>query len=220
MTVDERWAKHVTDARTGRGWKLHNAIRKYGPEAFTVKAVMYANDQAELNYLERLVIDAFMSVTRVSGYNLTTGGEGGKLSEETRAKISRALMGRPCSAETRTKIGKPCSAEKRAKIGAANRVALKGRTWSADALAKRSATNKGRKRSAETKAKMSAAQKGITNRALTDEQVEEMVALFVPRQQSHRGNSAELAAKYGVHVHTIRTTVKRYKKHKGMMNHG
>jgi NUMOD3 motif len=124
---------------------LYSAIRKHGPEAFTVKALMYGNNQAELNRLEKLVIEAYVSVTRDSGYNLTTGGDsGGKVSAETREKLSAAMK------------GKSRSAEHRANLGAAR----KGKTHTAEARAKMSAALTGRKPSAETRAKLSAANEG------------------------------------------------------------
>jgi group I intron endonuclease len=203
-TVVERWAAHVRAARCGRNNRLlHKAIRKYGPEAFTVKSIMYANDQKELNYLEDLVIEAFMSVTRLSGYNLTTGGDsGGKLSAETKAKMSAALKG---------KKKPPRSSEHRAKLGLAN----KGKTPSVVTRTKISAAHRHKKLSPESIEKRSAAR-----RVLTDEQAAAIGSHLVlgKRGTKGSGNCQELAGKYGVSKPTILAAARRYKEEQERLN--
>jgi group I intron endonuclease len=71
---------------------LKNAIQKYGHNCFSVKTIWEGEcSQQELNKLEIHYIEQFNTVYP-SGYNLTYGGEGGKLSDETRKKISEASI--------------------------------------------------------------------------------------------------------------------------------
>ena len=119
----KRWECHQRDARKGRNLMLHQAIRKYGAENFTVETL--ASDiltVAELNELEKAFITKFRSYppNLGRGYNMSPGGDGGaeirlgkkqgpdarrKVAEyrkshpvvagsETARKISRALKGR------------------------------------------------------------------------------------------------------------------------------
>ena len=170
----------------GKTRLFHRAIRKYGFENFTWKVIHYPGaSQEALNAIEQWQI-AKRNTLSPDRYNLTTGGnQGGSPSSETRAKLSKALKGKPShnkgrihSAETRAKMsearkgkpapnkGKRLSAKHRAKMSKAH----KGKTLSAEHRAKMSKANKGEKNpnygktpSAESRAKMSKAHKGEKN---------------------------------------------------------
>jgi retron-type reverse transcriptase len=84
-----------------------------------------------------------------------------KLSDDTKAKISAAQIGKKLSDDTKAKLsaaqkGYKHSEEAKAKMSAAK----KGKKFTAEHRAKISAAGKGKKRSDATKAKMSAAKKG------------------------------------------------------------
>jgi hypothetical protein len=66
------------------------AIRRHGPEKFTVRPLVVANDREYLRELERKAIIAYK--TREHGFNIRAGGEGGfeRLTEEGRARIGQA----------------------------------------------------------------------------------------------------------------------------------
>jgi len=101
---------------------------------------------------------------------------GTKLSDEHRAKVSAAGMGRKVSDKTRAKISSantgrklpPVSEETRAKKAEAQRLSyangrvggMAGKTLSEEARAKISSANKGRKMSDEARAKLSESKKG------------------------------------------------------------
>ena len=108
--------------------------------------------QNELDYAEQYYIDKFNSITP-NGYNMTSGGRGrGKVSDETREKMSKAQSGCnnpqygvPRSAETKAKIskgltGRPVSEITRAKLSKS----LTGRTFSDESLAKMKASHPGK----------------------------------------------------------------------------
>lgn len=135
-----RW-QHENDARRKAGGapKFHNAIRRYGPEAFdwTVLAEFETAEQAlaaEADFIARLRPE----------YNITRGGRGAlgqvwtpemrarqsairvgmKFSEEHRRNLSKAHLGKKQSQETiekrrQKKIGVPLTAEHRSKLSAA-----------------------------------------------------------------------------------------------------
>ena len=93
---EKRWNRHLNDMKAGSELYLHRAIRKYGAENFTVSLLATAESHEELNRLEVLWVFLLKS-HGPGGYNMTDGGEGctGALqSEETKAKKSKALMGK------------------------------------------------------------------------------------------------------------------------------
>ena len=137
--------------------------------------------------------------------NLTDGGDGGitrigfKQSEITKAKISKANKGRPCSNEQKQKLhiahigkkhseahkiklrskakkGVPRTQEIKTKISESN----KGRFVSFETKQKIAETLTGRKQSEETKIKRNKTLKG---RKLSDEQKQKMKLIWVIRKQ-------------------------------------
>lgn len=133
----KRWGEHKTDAKAGRGWALHVAIRRYGPDAFDVTEIGRGDDWPALCKREQDLI-AELGCLSPAGYNLTPGGEGNPgrvVTIETRAKLRMAHTGKTLSAEHRAKLsaakmGKkmpPRSPEHCAKIAAGLRRAWQRR---------------------------------------------------------------------------------------------
>lgn len=104
-SVQKRWVNHVTCSKntkhTDYNIPFHNAIRKYGRDAFQVDIIEECNN-ALLNDREAYWIAQFKSCDREKGYNLSLGGLGrskytddellslwneGLTSEEIREKI-------------------------------------------------------------------------------------------------------------------------------------
>ena len=101
-SVEQRWKRHVGVARRGSPHYFHNAIRKYGADAFVVRVLETVDDPGVLNDREIHWI-----ATLEPDYNLTTGGEGVpgfKFSAASRQKMSDAHKGHKHSAEHRQKI--------------------------------------------------------------------------------------------------------------------
>ena len=68
---------------------IHDAIQKYGRDAFSVEIIRYPGiSQVALNAVERWKIRQLQTLAS-GGYNLAEGGEGGDPSEETRQKMSK-----------------------------------------------------------------------------------------------------------------------------------
>jgi len=146
MTMKERWYAHCS--KNNGCIKLRNSIQKYGKHNFTMTALTTAHTQENMDYWEQYFIDKYNSIKE--GYNLKDGGAKGKLSAETKSKISKSLIGnkrsvgREYSAEQRKQIsdsllGRPsprkgtiCSDEQKAKTSASmkgRKSHQKGRTW-------------------------------------------------------------------------------------------
>jgi len=101
--------------------KVCNSIRKYGWEAHQFE-IIHECDPEQLNELEAYYVELFQSFNTKFGLNLREGGGSqGKLSDETKRKISASGKGRIVSEETRRKIsvinkGKIVTEETRRKI--------------------------------------------------------------------------------------------------------
>jgi len=98
-TIEKRWGKHLSDARALErerevnhnkkvlGTHFDNALVKYGPDAFNVKQEDVAYSKEELNELERYYVKENDSMNPDKGYNMTEGGDGGRLSAEAMEKL-------------------------------------------------------------------------------------------------------------------------------------
>ena len=109
---EQRW-------RNGEGYKssphFYSAIQKYGWDNFehNILFVELTKEQACLK--EQELIKEFNSMNREYGYNSTSGGDIFVMNEETRQKISQALMG------NQNNLGHSCSEEKKKKISEAQK---------------------------------------------------------------------------------------------------
>lgn len=103
---------------------LAAAIRKYGPDNFSVEVIAEADSQDKLNELEVHFISEFNSISP-NGYNLEYGGSRGKDSEETKRKRKEAINKPECLAQISSKSKENWARpEYRAKIAEARK-----QTW-------------------------------------------------------------------------------------------
>jgi len=125
---------HITndynDGYLGSGKALKKALSKYGNDNFTREIINFYHDEFSAHSDEEKFIQEYNTISP-NGYNISpTGGShsGGKLSEETKQKISRLAIGRTPSEESKIKnrlahlgrINGPHSEETRRKISIAN----------------------------------------------------------------------------------------------------
>jgi group I intron endonuclease len=104
-----RWSTHLRNAQKGCKYILHQAIRKYGEEAFTVEVLCICPKESlgnmEAYYAEQLQTYCW---DIPGGYNMVWCGKqprlGIKNSEEMCAKISKANKGRKQSPEAIEKM--------------------------------------------------------------------------------------------------------------------
>jgi group I intron endonuclease len=173
-TLKDRKKEHISHAKS-EDYYFHNALRKYGAENFTWEIIEEV-ELDKINERECYWIEYYKSYKDKSkGYNLTPGGEGFKLSEETKRKISAANAGKVRTPEMRQHLSEVKKAlhfrhteETKKKMSAARR----GRKLSPETIEKLkqiertsewrekiSKALKGRTYSEETKIKMSEAAK-------------------------------------------------------------
>ena len=88
----------------GSGTAIKNAINKYGKENFIKEIIDYCDDHKTLCEKEIYWIAFYNSTNQKIGYNIMYGGEGGKLNQLSKDKISKTLTGRKLSKETRAKM--------------------------------------------------------------------------------------------------------------------
>ena len=171
LAIIERWKQHCEEARSGNGFHLHRAIRKYGKKNFTIEQVCRYKNPEHTKRLETFFIRKFDSYC--NGYNMTEeGGQGGKLVENFRhtegvkRKMSKDMMGNEHGAGNK---GKKHSREAKRKMSNAKvgKVSWNiGREHSEETKKKISKSleghkrNLGKKHTEETKKKMSEKAKG------------------------------------------------------------
>lgn len=104
-----RWLSHIREANIcfnkkmkGHCVILNKAILKYGTNKFEVKKICDCMSM-DADNLEQMYIDQYNTIAP-NGYNLTSGGNKGKASDETRMKMREAHTGKSHSDETRKKI--------------------------------------------------------------------------------------------------------------------
>ena len=109
---EQRW-------RYGEGYKssphFYAAIQKYGWDNFEHNILFQNLTKEEACKKEQELITKFNSINREFGYNSTSGGEIFVMNEETKQKISQAMMG------NKNGLGHPCSEEKKRKISKAQK---------------------------------------------------------------------------------------------------
>lgn len=173
VDIEARVISHFEPSRRARSASfLHSAISKYGRDSFRWSVLEECPDDESARRCEVVWIRALKSKAP-NGFNLTEGGDGAaglSPSPETRAKVSRALVGIRRSELTRARMseaqkgnnyfkGQRQSPTTRAKISAA----LKGHPVSVAAREKMSKAKLGRRHSDVTKARMSASHRARLN---------------------------------------------------------
>ncbi len=146
QSVDcERRKSHYKMGHHKKQSKLYNSTQKYGWAAHKFE-IIHRCEVHELNDLEVYYIGLFQCFNTNHGLNLMSGGYGnGKMSEETKLKMSKQRKGRKQSPAAIEKIRMFHLGRKRSKETCDNiGISLKGKsTW-----------NKGKTHTEETKAKM------------------------------------------------------------------
>ena len=121
-TMEKRMREHKKKMMSGTNHPFYNALRKYGWNNFKWTVLYESECIEDLEHAEKFYIKKFKTYDRKYGYNLRLGGEGGgKLSEETKRKISESRKGKTLSKETKRKLselnkGKKHSKETKRKI--------------------------------------------------------------------------------------------------------
>ena len=148
--------------------KLYNALKKYGPDNFTYEIVETGFNKDNLDFLEDTYEIWCNSID--NGYNIRRGGANGKMSEESKRKLSKSNIGRIISKETRQKISK----------------ANKGRKMSAEQNKRNSETHKGKTSPKEARQKISKALKGRTYSSETLQKISNTLKGHICHQETRQ----------------------------------
>jgi len=95
-----RWSAHCCDTNNSL---IHKAIKKYGKENFKIEEIAGANNESELNYLEKHYIYINNSVSP-NGYNLASGGKDFKHCDESNIKNRKSKLGTKLTEEIKLKM--------------------------------------------------------------------------------------------------------------------
>ncbi len=102
-TIKQRWKEHLAEGRKLRKARnanpdkrfyarhLYNAIAKYGSRVWIVKEIDITYNSNELNQKEIFWIKEYDSFNPKKGYNMTEGGESGRMRPEVRKRISKSV---------------------------------------------------------------------------------------------------------------------------------
>jgi group I intron endonuclease len=112
--VSKRWKEHWGDAERGCKYTLHNSMRKYGRDAFTIEVLCVVPNGDAICRMEEYYAEQFETYVwdNPGGYNMIWCGKRGragiKSSPETREKQSSSMKVfhsiNPISQETREKM--------------------------------------------------------------------------------------------------------------------
>jgi group I intron endonuclease len=163
--IQERLEEHRT-GKSSRCRGIYNAIKKHGWENFVID--WYECSDEDLNFDEELLVRE-MGTLSPGGYNLREGGGNcGKMSEETKQKLSEAtcgkkhhMYGKKLSDDHKQKIGEAQRGEKHPMYGkTGEKHHMFGKTHSEETKQKIGDGNRGKQLSVETKQKISESKKG------------------------------------------------------------
>jgi len=76
QTLEKRWKNHICASKSAKGgrWHFPNAIRKYGPEAFSHEVLEICEDLDVANLAEECWIELLDTRNPEKGFNLAKGG--------------------------------------------------------------------------------------------------------------------------------------------------
>lgn len=99
---------------------IYRSIFKYGFDNFSMYIIDYANDKESLDSKEIFWISFYKSNVKQIGYNIESGGNTpGRVSEETRKKMSEAHKGK-CAGPAHYMYGKHLSKEQKEHLSIMN----------------------------------------------------------------------------------------------------
>lgn len=110
---EQRWGSQGCNYKSSP--HFYSAIQKYGWDNFEHNILFTDLTKEQACLKEQALIKEYNSINREFGYNSTSGGDIFTMNEETKQKISQAMIG------NQNGLGHPCSEEKKEKIGNAQK---------------------------------------------------------------------------------------------------
>lgn len=221
--IECRWSRHkclLKNNKHGRHGNsksknidyLQCAWNKYGEENFKFEILKIFKKKKDVNRInltkwEKYYIYKYMTFNPNCGYNNTPGGEGFSLSEETKAKISKANLGnkynlgKKHTKETKEKLrkanlGKKASKEakeKMSKIHLGNKHNL-GKKQSEETKEKHRIASSGRKHTEETREKL---RKKLLGHEVSEKTIEKIRIANTGKKHSDEQNQKTKIANTG-----------------------
>ena len=105
---EDRWGSQGCNYKSSP--HFYSAIQKYGWNNFEHNILFTGLTKEQACLKEQELIKEYDLMNREFGYNSTSGGDIFSMNEETKQKISQAMMG------NKNGLGHPCSEEKKKKI--------------------------------------------------------------------------------------------------------
>lgn len=222
VNIGKRWRSHFQSLNSGRHNSRHllHAWQKYGATAFIFEMLESVNRLDILIEREQHWIDFYKASNAEFGFNLspTAGSQRGlKFSDASKAKMSEKRRGRKLPEAWREAIAAGLRGKKRPEhVKEALRKYRTGKKHSPEQRRKLSESHKGIVRSENWRLNLSRALKGKTksvehiakmakkHRALTDEQVSEMVSDFTAGE-----SLTKIGKRFGVSQETVCNNFKR-----------
>ena len=110
---EQRWGSQGCNYKSSP--HFYSAIQKYSWDNFEHNILFTELTKEQACLKEQELIKEYNSMNREFGYNSTSGGDIFTMNEETKQKISQAMMG------NQNNLGHPCSEEKKKKISNAQK---------------------------------------------------------------------------------------------------
>lgn len=110
---EQRWGSQGCNYKSSP--HFYSAVQKYGWDNFEHNILFTELTKEQSCLKEQELIKEYNSMNREFGYNSTSGGDIFTMNEETKQKISQAMMG------NQNNLGHPCSEEKKKKISNAQK---------------------------------------------------------------------------------------------------
>jgi group I intron endonuclease len=134
---NRRRLEHIADSRhSTRTYHFHNALRKYGIDAFTFEVIVEATSLVDLNNLEEKFVEQFDCYQ--NGYNIRKAG-GNKLhAEESKKRMSesqkaaharRKAEGKDTFVKTKKTSGWLWTDDQKEKLQTRDREYCRNKTW-------------------------------------------------------------------------------------------
>lgn len=88
--IDKRWKMHIYELNHNIHVNPHlqGSWNKYGEKNFAFEIICLVDNEKELNNLEKYYISYYNATNDEVGYNMTTGGEGWRLTEDVKKRMS------------------------------------------------------------------------------------------------------------------------------------
>jgi group I intron endonuclease len=102
-SLSARWKLHLKHVKKGTNRYLYDAIRHYGVKNFSIEKIENVKSIDDLNKKERWWIKECQSKNKQFGYNMTDGGDGGKMLPSVYKRIADKKRGIPLTKEHRKK---------------------------------------------------------------------------------------------------------------------